>query len=64
MNINFATIDIIETTDNNLYVLEINSGVCATIFTQLVDNGVEIVKDIYRQAIKKYLSKILEEESK
>ena len=53
MNINFATIDIIETTDNNLYVLEINSGVCATIFTQLVDNGVEIVKDIYRQAIKK-----------
>ena len=53
MNINFATIDIIETTDNNLYVLEIHSGVCATIFTQLVDNGVEIAKDIYRQAIKK-----------
>lgn len=53
MNINFATIDVIETTDNNLYVLEINSGVCATIFTQLVDNGVEIAKDIYRQAIKK-----------
>ena len=53
MNINFATIDIIKTTDNNLYGLEINSGVCTTIFTQLVDNGVEIVKDIYRQAIKK-----------
>ena len=52
MNINFVTIDIIETTDNNLYGLEINSGVCTTIFTQLVDNGVEIVKDIYGQAIK------------
>lgn len=64
MNINFATIDIIKTTDNNLYGLEINSGVCTTIFTQLIDNGVEIVKDIYRQAIKKYFSKILEEESK
>lgn len=53
MNINFATIDIIETTDNNLYVLEINSGVCTAILIQLVDNGVEIAKDIYRQAIKK-----------
>lgn len=52
MNINFATIDIIKTTDNNLYGLEINSEVCTTIFTQLVDNGVDIVKDIYRQAIK------------
>ena len=64
MNINFATIDIIKTTDNNLYGLEINSGVCTTIFTQLVDDGVEIVKDIYRKAINKYFSKILEEESK
>lgn len=53
MNINFATIDIIETTDNNLYVLEINSGICATIFTELVDGGTEIIKDIYRQAVKK-----------
>ena len=52
MNINFATIDIIATKDNNLYVLEINLGVCTTIFTQLVDNGVEIVKNIYIQAIK------------
>lgn len=53
MNVSFATIYIIETTDNNLYVLEINSGVCTTIFTKLVDNGVEIIKDIYKQAIKK-----------
>lgn len=53
MNINFATIDIIETTDGNLYVLEINSGIGATIFTELVDGGTEIIKEIYRQAVKK-----------
>lgn len=53
MNINFATIDIIETTDDNLYVLEINSGIGATIFTELVDGGAEIIKDIYRQAVRK-----------
>lgn len=53
MNINFATIDIIETIDSALYVLEINSGIGATIFTELVDNGTEIIKDIYREAVKK-----------
>ena len=53
MNINFATIDIIETTDNNLYVLEINSGIGATIFTESVEGGYEIIKEIYRQAIQK-----------
>ena len=53
MNINFATIDVIETTDGNLYVLEINSGIGATIFIELVDGGTEIIKDIYRQAVKK-----------
>ena len=50
-NINFATIDIIQTEDDKLYVLEINSGVCANIFAQKVDNGYEIVKDIYRKAL-------------
>lgn len=53
MNINFATIDIIETTDGRQYVLEINSGIGATIFTELIGGGTEIIKDIYRQAVKK-----------
>lgn len=53
MNINFATIDIIETNDGNLYVLEINSGIGATIFTELVEGGTEIIKGIYRQAVRK-----------
>lgn len=35
MNINFATIDIIHTTSDELYVLEVNSGIGATIFTEL-----------------------------
>lgn len=52
MNINFATIDIIQTTDDNFYVLEVNSGVCATIFIDLVDGGYEIVKNIYKKALK------------
>lgn len=51
MNINFATIDIIQTTDNNLYVLEINSGVCGEIFIEIVDGGYEMLKDIYRKAL-------------
>ena len=49
----FATIDIIETTDNNLYVLEINSGIGATIFTETVEGADEIIKNIYRQALTK-----------
>lgn len=51
MNINFATIDIIQTTDDNLYVMEINSGVCGKIFTEVVDGGYEMLKDIYRKAL-------------
>lgn len=53
MNMNFATIDIIETADNNLYVLEINSGIGATIFTELVEGAEEIMKEIYRNALQK-----------
>ncbi len=51
LNINFATIDIIQTTDNELLVLEINAGVGSTIFMEKVDNGYEIIKEIYKQAL-------------
>lgn len=51
MNIHFATIDIIQTMEDELYVLEVNSGVCATIFTELVEDGYERIKDIYRKAL-------------
>ena len=53
INMKFATIDIIETTDNNLYVLEINSGIGATIFTETVKGADEIIKNIYREALTK-----------
>lgn len=51
MNINFATIDIIQTAEDKFYVLEVNSGVCATIFTKTVDGGYEKMKDVYRKAL-------------
>lgn len=52
MNMNFATIDVIQTADDELYVLEVNSGVCATIFIELVDGGYETIKEIYSEALK------------
>lgn len=51
MNMNFTTIDIIQTTDDKLYVMEMNSGVCGTIFANVVDGGYEIMKEIYKKAI-------------
>ena len=51
MNINFATIDVIQTVDDELYILEVNSGVCATIFIESVEGGYEIIKDIYRKSL-------------
>lgn len=52
MNMNFATIDVIQTMDDKLYVLEVNSGVCATIFAETVDGGYELIKEVYRKALK------------
>ena len=53
MNIGFATIDVIETEDDELYVLEVNSGIGTTIFTELIDDGDKIIKDIFKSAITK-----------
>lgn len=51
MNMNFATIDVIQTVDDELYVMEVNSGVCATIFAETVEGGYEMIKDVYRKAL-------------
>ena len=51
MNMNFATIDVIHTTDDNLYVLEVNSGICATRFIDLIEGGYEVIKEIYRKSL-------------
>ena len=52
MNMNFATIDIIQTMEDEFYVLEVNSGVCATIFSESIADGYERMKNIYREALK------------
>jgi len=51
MNMKFATIDVIQTAEDELYILEVNSGICATRFIELVDGGYETIKEIYRQSL-------------
>lgn len=51
LNIQFASIDIIETYDKELLVLEANSGVMMDNFIELQENGREIAKTIYKEAI-------------
>lgn len=53
LNVRFATIDIIQTTNDELYVLEVNSGIGATIFAQSVEGGYEVIKEIFSEAVKK-----------
>lgn len=52
MNVNFTTIDIIQTVENHFYVMEMNSGVCGDIFAETLEGGYEMIKDIYRKALK------------
>lgn len=53
INLRFGSIDIIETTDNELYVLEVNSGVMIENYVKLnLEDYIE-VKNIYKEAIVK-----------
>ena len=49
---NFVSVDIIEDYQNNFYVLEINNGVCMEKYAKQHPEDYNIVKDIYRDAIK------------
>lgn len=51
LDIKFVTIDIIHTTENELYVLEVNRGVSTAIFANTVKNGTTLVKNIFRNAL-------------
>ena len=51
LDMSFATIDIINTKNDELYVLEINSGVAASIFSRVVEHGKELTKEIYKKAL-------------
>lgn len=54
IGLGFGSIDIIKTTDNRLFVMEINSGVMMENFIKQVPNGYEIAKNIYKKVIKSY----------
>lgn len=53
VGITFASIDIVELEDNNLLVLEANSGVTLNKCLNFLPNGKNIAKEIYRKAILK-----------
>ena len=52
LNITFASIDIIHTTDNKLLVLEGNSGIMMKNFIKQNKDGYYIAYNLYRDAIK------------
>lgn len=52
IDIKFCSIDIVLDENDNIYLMEANSGVMMTNFTNIVPNGKEITKKIYADAIK------------
>ena len=57
IGISFASVDISQTEDFKHMVMEINGSVCMNKFSDLVDGGYEIAKDIFRRAILKMFEK-------
>ena len=55
IGIRFASVDIIQTKTRELLIIEVNSGVTIHRYAQIVENGREIAKEIYSEAIKKML---------
>ena len=53
IDVGFATIDIVELESGEKLVMEINSGVGMAHFRQLVENGREISKNLYKKAVMK-----------
>lgn len=53
IGIRFASVDIAETKENELLVMEINSNVCMTQFAKNVPNGLQIEYEIFSNAINK-----------
>lgn len=57
ININFASIDVIETITGELYVLEVNSGIFMKNFMEKHPEGRKIAKEIYSEAIEEIFAK-------
>ena len=51
LNLNFASIDVIQTKSGELYVLETNSGICTSNFREKYPEGEAITKKIYEKAM-------------
>lgn len=51
INLRFGSIDIVETTNGKLFVLEANSGVMIDNYIKLNPNEYNLVKEIYKEAI-------------
>ena len=54
IGLGFGSIDIIKTSDNELFVMEINSGVMMENFIKQIPEGYSIAKKIYTKVIKSY----------
>lgn len=52
LDIVFASIDIIETTNHQLFIMEANSGIMMNNFIKQIANGYDIAYEIYNEAIK------------
>ena len=57
VGIRFASVDIIETTNNSILVMEANSGVTINKVIEFIPNGYNLAKDIYKEAILKIFQK-------
>ena len=53
INLKFGSIDIIQTINNELYVMEVNSGIMIENYIKLNPNEYITIKNIYRSAIEK-----------
>lgn len=57
INIRFCSIDIILDKEDNLYLMEANSGVMMDNFMNIHENGINIAKYVYGSAINKMFVK-------
>lgn len=53
MDLKFASIDVMLTEDKKISVMEVNSNVTISKFCELIPNGYEVGKEIYRKVIDK-----------
>jgi len=57
IDLKFVSIDIVKLTNNKYMVMEINSGVMMENLIKLEENGYQIAKDIYEEAVKMMFKK-------